>query len=366
MEILSTVLSVSLISTILAVIIIIAEKFLNNYGECNIDINNGEKSLKVTGGSTLLNSLSSQKIFVPSACGGKATCGLCKVEVLDGAGPLLPTEEPYLTVDEKNKNVRLSCQIKVKKDLKIVLPQEYFSIKEFRTKIAKITQMTHDIKEFRFEFIDGQDINFKAGQYVQIKTKPYGKVKEIVSRAYSMSSVPSDNKAVELIIRQVPGGICTTYMNQFIKEGDEVMISGPYGDFYLRDGASELIFIAGGSGLAPIKSLVFDIIEKNIDKKMIFFFGAVSKKDLYYIEEFEELEKKLPGFRYIPALSKPLPEDNWKGESGLITDVVSKYVPDANDRQSYLCGSPGMLNACIQVLKQKGFDDSNIFFDKFG
>ena len=365
MTILSTVISVALISSALAILIIIAEKYLNNYGECTIDINNGTRVLKVTGGSSLLSSLAAQKVFIPSACGGKATCGLCKVQVSDGAGPLLPTEEPYLTKEEIKTGVRLSCQIKVKRDLKISIPEELFNIRQYKTRVEKITQMTHDIKEFRFALLEPGDITFKAGQYMQVYTKPYGKVRESVSRAYSMSSAPSDKGAVELIIRQVSSGVCTTYMHTQVKEGDEITLSGPYGDFYLHEGADELIFIAGGSGLAPIKSLTLDILEKGLNKKMYFFFGAVSRKDLYYVEFFQELERNHENFKYIPALSKPAPEDAWDGETGLVTEVVDRYIPDAVNKQAYLCGSPGMINACIQVLTKKGMKEESIFFDKF-
>ena len=235
MEILKTILSVTGISTVLTVLIIIAEKFLNNYGECKIDINNNEKELTVDGGSSLLSSLAANKIFIPSACGGKATCGLCKIKVLSDVGPVLPTEEPFLTPEEIKNGIRLSCQVKIKKDIKISIPEELFNIKEYYATVFRISDMTHDIKEYRFKFDDGDDIKFKAGQYMQIESKPYGKIKEKAVRAYSISSVPSETNAVELIIRRVPGGLCTTYMHDHIKEGDRVRITGPYGDFYRRD-----------------------------------------------------------------------------------------------------------------------------------
>jgi Na+-transporting NADH:ubiquinone oxidoreductase subunit F len=163
----------------------------------------------------------------------------------------------------------------------------------------------------------------------------------------------------------VPGGICTTFLHEHLKEGDEITFAGPFGDFYLHEGGDELIFIAGGSGLAPIRSLVLDILEKNLDKKMKFFFGAVRKRDLYYLDFFRELEAKYDNFTYIPALSGATPEDEWTGDEGLITDVVARHVPDAEGRQAYLCGSPGMINACIQVLTRIGFGRDAIFFDEF-
>ncbi len=365
MEILTTVLSVTAISVVLALIIIVAEYFFNNYGECEIDINNGDKVLKVEGGSSLLVALSGQKIFIPSACGGKATCGLCKVQILEGAGPLLPTEEPYLSEDERKNNYRLSCQVKVKNNIRILIPEELFNIKEYITTIESIEQLTHDIKGFRLGLPAGETVHFKAGQYMQFYTKPYAKIKESVYRAYSIASAPSDSEAVELIIRQVPDGICTTYAHTQLSEGDQVNISGPYGDFYLRGDCDEIVMIAGGSGLAPMKSIILDVLEKGIDIKMNFFFGAVAKRDLYYLDFFHDLAAQHDNLRFIPALSKPDPDDKWDGEVGLITEVVGRYINDGSDMEGYLCGSPGMIDACINVLAAKGMPEEKIYYDKF-
>ena len=365
MEILTTVLIVTAISVALALIIIVAEYFFNNYGECEIDINNGDKVLKVEGGSSLLSTLSAQKIFIPSACGGKATCGLCKVQILEGAGPLLPTEEPYLDADERKNNYRLSCQVKIKNNIRILIPEELFNIKEYITTIESIEQLTHDIKSFRLKLPAEETVHFKAGQYMQFYTKPYAKIRESVYRAYSIANAPSDNEVIELIIRQVPDGICTTYAHTQLSQGDQVNISGPYGDFYLRGDCSEIIMIAGGSGMAPIKSIILDVFEKGIDIKMNFFFGAVTKRDLYYLDFFHDLAARHDNFRFIPALSKPAPDDSWDGEVGLITEVVDRYIDDGSDMEGYLCGSPGMIDACINVLTTKGIPEEKAYFDKF-
>jgi Na+-transporting NADH:ubiquinone oxidoreductase subunit F len=188
---------------------------------------------------------------------------------------------------------------------------------------------------------------------------------EPVYRAYSISSPPSSRNEIELEIRLVPNGICTTYVHRHLKKGDAVTINGPYGEFFRRDGESEMICIAGGSGMAPIKSLLNDMLDKGIKRPARYFFGARSRRDLFLMDEMKALEKKLPTFQFIPALSAPMPEDQWSGETGLITDVVARHVPDASGKEAYLCGSPLMIDACIKVLKAKGMAEDRIYFDKF-
>ena len=360
-----TVGGLAAISAALALVVSIAEKLLNNYGTCELDINNGSRKLSVQGGSSLLSTLASEKIFIPSACGGKATCGLCKVGVLEGAGPLLPTEEPYISQEERKRHLRLSCQIKVKTNMKLTIPEELFNIKEFNCDVEQITDMTYDIKRLRLALPKGEEINFKAGQFMQIYSKPYGKVTEEVFRAYSISSKASEKDHLEFLVRLVPGGICTGYVHNALKEGDKLRLSGPYGDFYLRGDCEELIMIAGGSGLAPIRSLVYDVIEKGLPHKMRFFFGANGLRDLYYMDEFAQIEKDYPQFSFIPCLAFPKPEDNWQGVTGFVTVALAEQVASGEGKEAYLCGSPGMLDACIKILKEKGFTDQTIFYDKF-
>lgn len=359
--------SIVAISGVLAIIISIAEKLLNNYGICKIDINDGGKVFEVEGGSTLLSTLAQEKIFIPSACGGKATCGLCKVQILDGAGPLLPTEEPYLSEKEREENYRLACQIKVKTDMKLLIPEELFNIKEFIGKVVKIEELTHDIKLVRMELPPENAIKFKAGQFVQFYTKPYGDVSEEVFRAYSLASAPSDSTHIELIIRRVPDGIATGYVHEALKEGDEVRMSGPYGDFYLRggEGVKELIMVAGGSGMAPIRSLLKDIFEKGLEYKIRFFFTVSKVRDLFYVDELRALAEKHPNFEYIPIVSRSEEGDGWTGEKRKIVQVIKEDVEDSEGVEAYMCGSPGMLGACVAALKEVGLDDDDIFFDKF-
>lgn len=365
MSIVITVSIMSLLTTFLALLIVIADATLNSHGNYSIEINNGQQKIFASEGATLLTALAQNQIFVSSACGGKATCGLCKVKIITGARPVLPTEVPFLTAEEAKAGIRLACQYKIKSNLQISISEQLLNTKRYRAHVERITRLTHDIKEFRLRLEQGTTIDFKAGQYIQVETKPYAGVQESVFRAYSISSVPSECQTVEIIVRLVPNGICTTYLHNYLHEGDEITFTGPYGEFYLHPGADQLLFIAGGSGLAPIKSIIFDILERNLEKEMIFFFGAVSKKDLYYVDLFSQLAAENPRFTYIPALSQPEPDDNWQGEEGLITEVVARYVHDAFNKHAYLCGSPGMINACLEVLTKIGFTEEQIFYDKF-
>lgn len=363
-SILTAIIVISTLSGGLTILLLIAEYFFANYGEVSIDVNAGEKTFKVEGGASLLTTLASQKLFLPSGCGGRGSCGTCKCKVLEGAGPLLPTETPYLNDEERKSSVRLSCQVKVKNDIKIQVPEELLSIKEFNTVVEKITDFTHDIKGLRFRLPEGEKIKFKAGQFANLFSKPYDDVKEETSRAYSISSPPADDRAIELVIRYVPNGMVTTYVFKHLKEGDNVRLIGPFGDFFLRDTDREIVCIAGGSGLAPIRSIILDMIDKGIsNRKATFFFGAVTVKDLYYVEEFKAIEKEHAWFRFIPALSRDDSEHPYV--KGLITDVVASHYGDMKDIEAYLCGSPGMIDACEKTLTGKGMPKNQIFYDKF-
>jgi Na+-transporting NADH:ubiquinone oxidoreductase subunit F len=355
------------ISALLSILLVIAERYLANYGDCKVTIND-EKEFVVKGGSSLLSSLSSQKIFLPSACGGRGTCAYCKCKVLEGVGPILPTEEPLLSPEERKNNIRLSCQVKVKKDIKIEIPDELFNIKEFKTRVAFIKDLTYDIKLIRFDLIEPNEIKFKAGQYVQLETQPYNGVKEVVQRAYSMSSPAYEKNYVELMIRFVPEGICTTWVFKHLKEGDAVRIIGPMGDFHLRDGEGEIVMVAGGSGMAPMVSLLADMAKNKEIRKTTYFFGALTKKDMFYLDEIVEFEKQIPNFKFVPALSSPAPDDKWDGEKGLITIPLENHLKkiDTSKAQGYLCGSPGMINACTVIMKNLGITSDRIFFDPFG
>jgi len=362
-------LAVAGISTILALIISILDKLLNNYGQLDITIN-GKKTLNVRGGAPLLGTLAAEGIFVPSACGGRGSCGACKCKVLTDVGPHLPTETPYMTPDEISRNVRLACQVKVRKNLAIELPEELFSVKKFSSRVESIRDLTYDIKEVLLA-LDGQEIEFQAGQYVQLVVPPYGEVAESVQRAYSMSSRPSDRKHVELLIRLVPGGIATTWVHKYLKQGQQVEVVGAFGEFHIHDTPAAMICVAGGSGMAPFKSMLSHMNETGAfpEKEIWYFFGARSLRDMFYLDEMRELSARWPRFHFVAALSEPKPEDNWTGETGLITDVLDRYLQGKVDAgkglEGYLCGSPGMINACINVMKKNGMGEDKIYFDKF-
>lgn len=349
----------------LALALVVADRFLHDYGTCRITINGGERVLEVPGGSTLLSLLSSQRVFIPSACGGSGTCGLCKLKVTAGGGAALATEAPHLSPAEVSAGVRLACQIRVRGDLAIEIPRALFAIREYRAVVAAITPLTHDIRMLRLELQDPETIDFVPGAYVQLRAPPYPGSPNAVYRAYSLAGDPRDRHHIELIVRLVPKGICTTWVFHHLKTGDTVHFNGPHGEFRLRDGDAEMLFIAGGSGMAPFRSILMEMRHTRNPRRTRYFFGAVSGRDMFLLDEMKGFEEALPDFRFIPALSKPAPEDAWTGEVGLITEVVARRYPDCSGREAYLCGSPGMIDACIKVLTARGMAADRIFYDKF-
>jgi Na+-transporting NADH:ubiquinone oxidoreductase subunit F len=349
---------------VLSGLLLLAEKKILNYGTCKIDVNAGKKVLEIDGGSSLLSSLAENEIFIPSACGGRGSCAYCKLKVHEGAGMIGPVEEPYLSKDERADHVRLACQVKVRKDMAVEIPEELFSVRRYRARLVHKKPLTYDIVELRMELLQPDSIAFEAGQYMQLESPEY-KGRDSVMRAYSISSVPSDTRHVELIVRRVPDGICTTWVFDHLKEGDELNVSGPYGFFHLADTDAPIVCIAGGSGMAPIWSIVRDMKEKGIARPTLYFFGALTQKDLFFVDELRQLEKELPWFTYVPALSKEPADSDWTGERGLITEVVGRRVPDTSRHEAYLCGSPGMIDASVAVLRKNGMPEENVFYDKF-
>lgn len=363
----ATVLSIFVISTIgagLATVLVFAERYITNYGECEIKIND-EEGFQVQGGGSLLDTLTQRKIFIPSACGGRGSCGYCKVKVLDGGGPLLPTEEPYLEEKERREGVRLSCQIKVRNDVKVRIPEELLSIQEYECVCANIRELTYDIREFRFELKEPDRMSYIPGHYVQFFTPAYDESDEEVYRAYSISSDPAEEGIIELIVRLVPNGICTTYLFEHLRVGDPVRINGPYGDFRLSETDAPIVFVAGGSGMAPIKCMLHHMANTGCTRQATYFFGVNTLRDLYFVEEMRAFESRLPSFKFVPVLAVPESGNGWKGETGLVTEVLDRNMNTAGSYEAYLCGSPGMIDATIEVLKGHGMPPEHIFYDKF-
>lgn len=346
------------ISAIIGIIIIIAEYLFANYGECKIKINNNI-NLTVNGGRSLLSYLFENKIFIPSACGGKATCGFCKVKVINGEGAILPLEKPFLTRQEMLNSIRLACQVKVRTDIEIIIPDEYLAIIEYRAKVTRIKDLSHDTKEITLNLEEPKDISFKPGQYIQFRmpgTCEY--------RAYSIASTPEQANMIKLVVRLVPGGLCSTYIHESLREGDEVFLAGPFGELTVNEASdNDILCVAGGCGIAPFMSIIFHFLRKGSKRNIRLFWGAKTEKDLYYVEELQQLSKEYDNFEFYLALSEP--QKDRQGETGLIHQIVDKYIERADNAEAYLCGPPAMIDAVTDVLISKGIDRNRIFFDKF-
>lgn len=342
----------------ITLIIFLADKFLGDHSEKKIYIND-DTTISVHGDDTALNVLTNNRIYLPSACGGKATCGTCKFQLINYDIPPKATELPFLSKQEIDDGVRLSCQTKVTTDLRISLPKGLLTAKEYIGLVESVEDLTYDIKLVRFKLNEPMD--FKPGQYIQIMVPGIEAV-----RAYSIASSMEDPNHIELIIRLVPKGEATTFVHRAMIVGDKITITGPFGDFYLHEDSDKpMIMIAGGSGKAPIRSIVYRLMSLGFKRKASYFFGARTTKDLYLTDYFLDISKKYPNFEYIPALSHSTEDEDWDGEKGLITDVVGRFSDDLSGHEAYLCGSPGMIDACIKVLKSKGMPEENIYFDKF-
>ncbi len=348
---------------LLAAVLLVAERYLVNYGTCVVSVNDGSVVLEEEGGGTLLAALYGNKIYIPSACGGKGSCGYCKVRVVRGGGTTLPTELPYMSRTELRSNVRLACQVKIREDVDVLLPEELLNVKEFRGRIASNVSVTHDIKEVNIELIEPGEINHRPGQYVQIQApSPDGPV----YRAYSISSPAYVRDRVQLVVRLVPGGIASTYVHG-LKEGDEVTFTGPYGEFRLsEDPETDVVCVGGGAGMAPIKNIIYSVYDRWPERTVYLFFGCRTTRDVFYLEEFRELAREKPSFHVVYALSDPLAEsDEWDGELGFIHLSVDKMLEHNPRRQAFLCGPPPMIEAVTEVLHDKGLRDDLVFYDKF-
>jgi Na+-transporting NADH:ubiquinone oxidoreductase subunit F len=333
---------------------------------CKITIN-GDRELSVEKGQTLLTSLWRHNVLVPSVCGGRGMCGVCKVRIVKGAEAIAmtPAEQKRLTDDERNRQVRLACQIRIDNDLAIEVPADFLAVRRWQTRCEAIEELTYDTRRFRFELIEPARMNFIAGHYVQLVSPSYAEGVEPTTRAFSIASNPADSRHIELIIRRAPNGICTTWLFDYLKPGDTVEMTGPYGEFHLSDSDTPMIFIAGGSGMAPFVSILHRMKNAGSTRKTEYFFGANRMQDLYLTSTMQEFEKALPNFRFVPVLACPTPQDNWQGETGLVTEAVKRRFTDLRGHEGYLCGSPGMIDASIKVLLDLGIPQDKIYYDKF-
>lgn len=341
-----------------------AQHYETGTGMFKIDIN-GKAQLAVDGKKPLLQTLAEEGVFLPTACGGKAICGLCKVKVLEGAGPLLPSEEPLLTDEEKADNVRLSCQLEITSDIKIEIPEGLLGAREYESVCTEIKKLTYDTKKFCFKLKSPPNINFVPGEYIQLLCPKYKKSSEEVYRAYSIASDPARKDIVELVIRRVPNGICTTYCFDYLKTGDTVKFNGPFGDFRLSQTDAPMIFIAGSSGMAPFVSILHHMKDTNSIRKAVFFFGGNEVRDLFLLERMKQFESELADFKFIPVAARPAEGENWDGQTGLVTEAVKKNIAQADKYEGYLCGPPGMIDASIKILLELGIPEENIYYDKF-
>jgi Na+-transporting NADH:ubiquinone oxidoreductase subunit F len=375
-------------------------------GDVTITIN-GDPSSAITtaAGGTLLGTLANNKIFIPSACGGKGSCGVCKVTVKSGGGSLLTTEENWITRGEAKEGCRLSCQVKVKNNLSIEIPPEVFSVKKWKCKVRSNDNVATFIKELVLDLPEGESVPFRAGGYIQIECPPHhvkfkdfdvqeeyradwdkfniwqyeSKVEETVTRAYSMANYPEEFGIIMLNVRVatppprtqgIPPGIMSSYIFS-LKPGDEVTISGPFGEFFAHDTKREMCFIGGGAGMAPMRSHIFDQFRRiHTDRKATFWYGARSLREMFYVEDFDTIQAENPNFTWHTALSEPLPEDNWTGYTGFIHQVLLenylKNHPAPEDVEYYLCGPPMMLAAVTNMLHDLGVEDEMIEYDDFG
>ena len=391
---------------VLAIVILFAKSKLVNSGDITIEINEDpSKAIKLPAGGKLLGALASEGIFLSSACGGGGSCGQCKVKVLHGGGDILPTELSHISKKEAKEGWRLSCQVNVKTDMEVEVEPEIFGVKKWECTVISNDNKATFIKELKLAIPEGEEVPFRAGGYIQIEAEPHivkysdfdvpqeyredwdkfnlfryvSKVDEPITRAYSMASYPEEKGIIMLNVRiatpppknpDAPPGQMSSYIWS-LKPGDKVTISGPFGEFFAKETDAEMVFVGGGAGMAPMRSHIFDQLKRlHSKRKMSFWYGARSKREMFYVEDFDGLQAENDNFKWHVALSDPLPEDNWDGYTGFIHNVLyENYLKDheaPEDCEYYMCGPPMMNAAVIGMLKNLGVEDDNILLDDFG
>ena len=396
----------TLIVSFLVAFVMFARSRLIPSGNVNIEINGDpSKTITVPTGDKLLSTLASKNIYLASACGGGGTCSECKCQVVDGGGSILPTETSHFNYKQQNDNWRLSCQVPVKRDMKIQIPEEVFGVEEWECEVVSNDNVATFIKELVLNLPKGKKVKFKAGGYVQLEAPAFEAVDykdfdiaeeyhddwnrfkiwdnvasnpEPIIRAYSMANFPLEEGVLKFNVRvaspppgtDFPPGIMSSYVFN-LKPGDKVKVFGPFGEFFARETDNEMVFIGGGAGMAPMRSHIFDqLLRINTNRKISFWYGARSMKEIFYQEEFEKLARDNENFSFHIALSDALPEDNWDGLTGFIHQVtedeyLSKH-PAPEDCEFYLCGPPMMNSSCIKMLSDLGVEEENIMLDDFG
>ena len=394
------------IVSFLVAFVMFARSRLVSSGNVNIEINGDpSKTITVPTGDKLLSTLASKNIYLASACGGGGTCSECKCQVIDGGGSILPTETSHFNYKQQNDNWRLSCQVPVKRDMKIQIPEEVFGVEEWECEVVSNDNVATFIKELVLKLPKGKKVKFKAGGYVQLEAPAFEAVDykdfdiaeeyhddwnrfkiwdnvasnpESIIRAYSMANFPLEEGVLKFNVRvaspppgtDFPPGIMSSYVFN-LKPGDKVKVFGPFGEFFARETDNEMVFIGGGAGMAPMRSHIFDqLLRINTNRKISFWYGARSMKEIFYQEEFEKLAREHENFTFHIALSDALPEDNWNGLTGFIHQVtedeyLSKH-PAPEDCEFYLCGPPMMNSSCIKMLSDLGVEEENIMLDDFG
>ncbi len=397
------------IMLLLVMVLLFAKKKLTPQGEVMITINE-EKEITTEPGTTLLNTLSNEEIFLPSACGGGGTCGMCKCQINEGGGTILPTEKGFFTRKEQQNNWRLGCQVKVREDMDIAVPAEVFGIKKWECEVVSNGNVATFIKEFVVKLPEGEKLDFRSGGYIQIDVPSVEvdfkdmdideeyrgdwdnfkmwdlkmKNPEPIYRAYSMANHPAEDNIIMLNIRiatppwdrkanafmNVNPGICSSYIFSR-KPGDKVTISGPYGEFFIKDTQKEMMFIGGGAGMAPMRSHIFHLYNtEKTNRKSTFWYGGRSMRELFYVDQFKKIEEENPNFKFNIGLSEPLPEDNWDGYEGFIHQIIyDNYLKNHEEPEEieyYLCGPPMMNDAVQKMLDDLGVPPENIAFDDFG
>ncbi len=330
-----------------------------------IVVNDGARVVISDLGRPLLFALMSERIFIPSACGGRASCGQCKVRVLSGAEGYAPEELPLIPEKDRQRGVHLACQVRIGPETRIEIPEASLNARQYTSRVVSIRDFTPDIREVTLELIAPANMPFKAGQYVQFLIPGTEGDAQPLYRAYSIASPPSSSGRLTLVFGRILGGVCSSYVFDRLSSDDVVTVNGPFGEFYLRDSERDILFIAGGSGMAPLRGMLMDMAEKNIKRAVTYYFAARSARDLFYVDEMRALEKDLPGFRFVPVLSNTRPRDGWEGEGGGIASALNRLLPSLFHHEAYLCGSPGMIDACIGVLRAQWLHDDLIFYDKF-